>query len=52
MEKWKKINNFCDYIISDTGKIICLPLERNFNTGKTIEPFISKKAIKKETDLR
>lgn len=43
MEIWRTINKFPNYIVSNTGKVISLPLERNFNIGKTIEPSASVK---------
>ena len=36
MEKWKKINNFRNYIFSDSGNIIVLPNEGNKYCGRTI----------------
>lgn len=41
MENWRTIIKFPNYIVSNTGKVISLPLERNFNIGKTIEPSTS-----------
>lgn len=37
MEKWKKINNFRNYIFSDSGNIIVLPNEGNKYCGSTLK---------------
>ena len=41
METWRKISNFSKYIISNKGRIISLPLDRNFNIGKTLVPTLA-----------